>query len=133
VGSQTRAGDIALGSPLVYLKPKLLNQIMHDTLLIGWTTVDSEAVAQRLASGLVATRLAACVQIDASVQSVYRWEGAVQSASEWRLMVKFSAARSAELLAYIEAQHPYDVPEWVVVRAEQVAPAYLKWALGESE
>ena len=106
---------------------------MHDTLLIGWTSVDSEAVARRLANGLVTARLAACVQIDGSVESCYRWEGAVQSASEWRLMVKFAATRSAELLAYIEAQHPYDVPEWVVVRAEQVAPAYSKWALGESE
>ena len=106
---------------------------MHDTLLIGWTTVDSEAVARRLANGLVATRLAACVQIDASVESCYRWEGAVQSAREWRLMVKFAAERSAELLGYIEANHPYDVPEWVVVRAEQVAPAYLKWALGEND
>lgn len=103
---------------------------MNDTLLIGWTTVDSEATAQRLANGLVTVGLAACVQIDSGVQSVYRWEGAVQSEREWRLMVKFAAARSRELLAYIEANHPYDVPEWVVVRAEQVAPKYLKWALG---
>ncbi|MDG1242419.1 MAG: divalent-cation tolerance protein CutA [Opitutae bacterium] len=106
---------------------------MHDTLLIAWTSVDSEAVARRLANGLVTTRLAACVQIDGNVESVYRWEGAVQSAREWRLMVKFAATRSAELLAYIEAQHPYDVPEWVVVRADQVAPKYLKWALGDGE
>jgi periplasmic divalent cation tolerance protein len=106
---------------------------MKDTLLIGWTTVASEAAAQCLAQSLVESGLSACVQIDAGVESVYRWEGAVQSQREWRLMVKFAATRSAELLAYIEAQHPYDVPEWVVVRAEQVAPAYSKWALGESE
>lgn len=106
---------------------------MTDTLLIGWTTVDSEAAAQRLATGLVETGLAACVQIDAGVESVYGWKGEVQSERELRLMVKFAAARSAELLAYIEAQHPYDVPEWVVVCAEQVAPAYLKWAFGERE
>lgn len=104
---------------------------MHDTLLIGWTTVDSEAAAQTLARGLVEQGLATCVQIDSGVQSVYRWEGKVQSECEWRLMVKFAAARSGEVLAYIEANHPYDVPEWVVVRAEQVAPKYLKWALGE--
>lgn len=104
---------------------------MNDTLLIGWTTVNSEAAAQRLANGLVESGLAACVQIDAGVESVYWWEGKVQSEREWRLMVKFPADRSTELLAYIEANHPYDVPEWVVVRAEQVAPAYLKWALGE--
>jgi periplasmic divalent cation tolerance protein len=105
---------------------------MTDTLLIGWTTVDSEAAAQKLATGLVESGLVACVQIDAGVESVYRWEGKVQSEREWRLMVKFAAARRSEVLAYIEANHPYDVPEWVVVRSEQVAPAYLKWALGES-
>ena len=104
---------------------------MNDTLLIGWTTVDSEAAARRLANGLVESGLAACVQIDAGVESVYWWEGKVQSEREWRLMVKFVEARSVELLAYIDANHPYDVPEWVVVRAEHVAPAYLKWALGE--
>ena len=106
---------------------------MDNTLLIGWTTVDSEAAARRLANGLVESGLAACVQIDAGVESVYRWKGKVQSEREWRLMAKFAAARSTELLAYLEAQHPYDVPEWVVVRAEQVAPAYLKWALGERQ
>jgi uncharacterized protein involved in tolerance to divalent cations len=57
---------------------------MHDTLLIGWTTVDSEAAARRLGNGLVTTRLAACVQIDACVESVYLWEGAVQSTRECR-------------------------------------------------
>jgi periplasmic divalent cation tolerance protein len=93
--------------------------------------VDSEAAAQALAKGLVESELAACVQIDAGVQSVYRWEDKVQSEREWRLMVKFAAARSSDVLAYIEANHPYDVPEWVTVRAEDVAPAYLKWALDE--
>ena len=106
---------------------------MADTLLIGWTTVDSEAAAQQLAHGLVESDLAACVQIDASITSVYRWEGAVQSDTEWRLMVKFAESQSEAVAAYIDKHHPYDVPQWVVVRAEQVAPAYLKWALGETD
>ncbi|MFQ3225640.1 MAG: periplasmic divalent cation tolerance protein [Lentimonas sp.] len=104
---------------------------MTDTLLIGWTTVGSEAVAQQLAHGLVASGFAACVQIDAGVISVYRWEGAVQSDAEWRLMVKFAASQSEAVAAYIDEHHPYDVPQWVAVRAEHVAPAYLKWALGD--
>lgn len=104
---------------------------MTDTLLIGWTTVDSEAAAQNLAKGLVESGLVACVQIDAGVQSIYRWEGEVQSEREWRLMVKFAESQSEALSAYIDTNHPYDVPEWLTVRAEDVAPAYLKWALDE--
>ena len=106
---------------------------MPAALLIGWTTVDSEAVAQQLAHGLVEADLAACVQIEAGVTSVYRWEGAVQSDAEWRLMVKFAESKSEAVAAYLDEHHPYDVAQWVVARAEHVAPAYLKWALGEAE
>lgn len=106
---------------------------MTDTLLIGWTTVDSEAAAQLLAQELVESDLAACVQIDAGVTSVYRWEGAVQSDTEWRLIVKFAESKFEAVNASLDAHHPYDVPQWVVARAEHVAPSYLKWALGEGE
>ena len=106
---------------------------METLLLIGWTTVDSETVAESLARGMVEQGLAACVQIEGPVQSVYRWKGAVQSDREWRLMVKFAAGQSERLSAFIKRNHPYDVPEWVVVRADQVAPDYLKWAVQNSE
>ena len=105
---------------------------MEKLLLIGWTTVDSEGAAESLARGMVEQGLAACVQIDGPVQSIYRWKGAVQSDSEWRLMVKFTVVQSERLNVFIERNHPYDVPEWVVVSADQVAPDYLKWAAGKS-
>lgn len=97
--------------------------------MIGWTTVDSEAVAESLARGMIEQKLATCVQVDNVVQSIYRWKGAVQSEREWRLMVKFTAGQSDSLSAYIRANHPYEVPEWIVVRADQVTPDYLRWAL----
>jgi periplasmic divalent cation tolerance protein len=75
---------------------------------------------------LVESGLAACVQITAGITSVYRWEGAVQSDVECRLMVEFPESQSEAIAAYLDAQHPYDTPQWVVVRAEHVAPAYLK-------
>jgi periplasmic divalent cation tolerance protein len=99
---------------------------MPDTIFIGWTTVDSESAAQQLAHGLVESGLAGCVQITASVTSVYRWEGAVQSDAEWRLMLKFPESQTEAIAAYLDAQHPYDTPQWVVVRAEHVAPALFK-------
>ena len=94
---------------------------MPDTILIGWTTVNSESAAQQLAHGLVGSGLAGCVQITAGVTSVYRWEGAVQSDAEWRLMVKFSESQAEAIAAYLDTQHPYETPQWVVARAEHVA------------
>lgn len=102
---------------------------MKAALFIGWTTVDSESTAQTLAHSIIEQRLAACVQIDAEVQSFYRWKGEVNSEREWRLTVKFLEAQREPLFAFIQTNHPYDIPEWIVVRAEQVAPHYLKWAV----
>ena len=106
---------------------------MPDTLLIGWTTVDSEAAAQQLAHGLVESGLAACVEIDAGITSVYRWEGAVQSDAEWRLVVMFSESQAEAIATYLDAHHPYDTPQWVVFRADYVAPADFKRAMGASK
>lgn len=101
---------------------------MSDKLLIGWTTVGREAEAQRLAHDLVDQRLAACVQIDSDVHSVYRWKEEVRSDSEWRLTVKFMAARAEALAAYLKENHPYAVYEWIVVNPQHVSSEYLHWA-----
>ncbi|MFP4167201.1 MAG: divalent-cation tolerance protein CutA [Opitutales bacterium] len=100
----------------------------ENTLLIGWTTVESEADARRLAADLVNAGLAACVQLDGPIYSVFPWKGAVEEASEWRLMVKFTEAREGEVAEFLDKRHPYETPEWVTVRASHVASEYLKWA-----
>jgi periplasmic divalent cation tolerance protein len=90
-------------------------------------TIDSEERARDLASALVEERLAACVQISGPIQSVYRWEGSVDSAPEWLLLMKTTATRFPALRDAIRARHPYDVPEIVAVRIEDGLPEYLSW------
>lgn len=97
-------------------------------LLVGWTTVGNREDAGRLAQGLVEARLAACVQIEGPVSSQYIWQGQTETAEEYRLTVKFIPARAAELEKWLLAQHPYETPEWIVVRTEHVAEKYLSWA-----
>ncbi|HEY0967691.1 MAG TPA: divalent-cation tolerance protein CutA [Opitutaceae bacterium] len=101
-------------------------------MLIGWTTVETALQAEELAAGLVAARLAACVQIEGPVISHYRWEGRPQRATEFRLTVKFLPDRQLELEAWLYTRHPYQTPEWVVVQAEYVAEKYLSWARANS-
>jgi periplasmic divalent cation tolerance protein len=96
-------------------------------MLIGWTTVETREQAESLAAGLVADRLAACVQIEGPIRSHYRWQGQPEVSEEFRLMVKFALHRQLELEAWLSARHPYQTPEWVVVRAEHVAEKYLSW------
>jgi periplasmic divalent cation tolerance protein len=104
---------------------------MQDTntmmsLMTLYTTVGSEPDAQSLAQALVANRLAACVQIE-RIQSVYRWNGEVQHAQEWRLMCKTMQSLSAELMAFVQAHHPYELPAIYTVAVLDATPAYGRW------
>ncbi|MCX6955358.1 MAG: divalent-cation tolerance protein CutA [Verrucomicrobia bacterium] len=99
---------------------------------IAWTTVANRADADRLAADAVARGLAVCVQIDGPVVSHYRWEGRAERAEEFRLAFKCLPERLAALEAEILATHPYETPEWLVIRAEHVGEKYLSWARGNS-
>jgi periplasmic divalent cation tolerance protein len=99
-------------------------------MLIAWTTVATREEAERLAAGAVAEGLAACAQVEGPVVSHYRWEGAQERAEEWRLTFKFAAEGLAALEAWTLGRHPYETPEWVVVRAEHISEKYLSWAKG---
>lgn len=101
---------------------------MSEELRIGLTTCDNEDVADRIALVLVERGLAACVNIDHNVRSVYRYKGEVQDQSEIRLMVKFPARNADAIESFIKANHPYETPEWIVLRPESVCQKYLEWA-----
>lgn len=94
-------------------------------------TIDSEAGARELAAALVEERLAACVQVIGPVHSTYRWEGAVQTATEWLLLMKTSRERFAALRDAVVRRHPYDVPEVVAMPIEDGLPGYVSW-IGDS-
>jgi len=105
---------------------------VNDELLIGWTTVQSQEQAQSLARGLVENRLAACVQVEGPITSTYRWKGSIETSEEWRLAIKFTKDRAAEVQTWIMDNHPYEAPQWVAVRADQASPQYLEWVQKET-
>lgn len=97
-----------------------------DTLLVITNLPDAES-ARALATTLIEQRVAACVNVLAPCQSIYRWEGKLEEAEEVPLLIKTSAARYAALEEAIRAYHPYELPEIVAVRIEKGLPAYLAW------
>jgi periplasmic divalent cation tolerance protein len=101
------------------------------TLLV-LTNLPDRAAAERLAGSLVENRLAACVNILAPCQSVYRWKGAVQHDEEHPLLIKSTAEGYPALEAAIRAGHPYELPEIIAVPIERGLPAYLEWIAAET-
>ncbi len=100
---------------------------MSNDLYIGWTTCDNQDVADRLAHDIVERQLAACVKIE-SVHSVYRHDGELHHEAELRLCIKFTESKMQALEAYIQANHPYETPEWIVMKPVHVSDKYLRWA-----
>ncbi|MFG2296999.1 divalent-cation tolerance protein CutA [Streptomyces sp. NPDC048603] len=95
------------------------------------TTVDSAEGAAALARGAVEARLAACAQISGPVTSVYRWQGAVETAQEWQVLFKTTAERYPALEAALAAGHPYDTPEIIATPVAGGGAGYLAWVAAE--
>ncbi len=96
-------------------------------MIIVITTINEELDADRLAAGIVDKGLAACVQILPKLRSVYRWEGEIESADEFLLLIKTAADKFGDLEEYIIADHPYEVPEIIGIEAAAVSKPYLDW------
>ncbi|MEU3269576.1 divalent-cation tolerance protein CutA [Saccharomonospora sp. NPDC006951] len=96
------------------------------------TTTDSEEAARALAAAAVEAKLGACAQIVGPITSVFRWEGAIETAREWRVEVKTAADRATALVGALTEQHTYDVPEVVVTPIIGGHPGYLDWLVTET-
>ncbi len=102
---------------------------MSDVRLVLCTFPHAEA-ARQIGTVLVEKQLVACVNLIPAVESVYRWQGRVESATEVLAILKTSAAALPALEQALTALHPYEVPEIVALDPARVAPGYAAWLLG---
>lgn len=97
------------------------------------STAGSRGEAERIAHTLVEAHLAACVNLVPGLHSIYRWQGAVESAEEVLLLIKTTAANLERVEAALRAAHSYEVPEFLVLAPESGSEAYLRWLLESSQ
>jgi periplasmic divalent cation tolerance protein len=97
-------------------------------MLIAWTTVATQADADRISADCIAKNLAVCAQVEGPITSHYRWQGKIETAVEWRITFKCFKEQSEALATHVQAVHPYEVPEWVAVETELIGEKYLSWA-----
>lgn len=99
---------------------------MTNKIVISSTT-DTEEEARHIARALVEGRLAACVQIVPGIRSVYRWEGAVEEAPEFLLLIKTGRERFREVSNALERLHSYELPEILATPVVDGSERYLAW------
>jgi len=107
-----------------------MHQCSDFDILSVTTTVGSLPAAQALAREIVAQRLAACVQIEPGLSSVYRWKDEVCEEPEVRLVIKTLPGREPALQALFAAHHPYELPQFAAVPM-QASEAYSQWVRAE--
>jgi periplasmic divalent cation tolerance protein len=100
-------------------------------LLVVVTTLPTIEAATALAKTLVESHLAACVQMNEGVYSVYRWEGKICEEQEILLSVKTMSHQWEEICAFIKESHPYDLPEIMAFSPEQYDQQYGQWVRSE--
>jgi len=91
------------------------------------TTCGSEEEAQKIALHIVEQQLAACVNIVPKVESVYRWQGKVESSAEWLLLIKTTVEKFPNVRNAIRELHSYDLPECIAIVVEDGSKEYLDW------
>ena len=99
---------------------------MTDKLLV-LTTTGSENEARKIAQAIVERKLAACVNIVPRVHSVYRWEGRIESAEEYLLIVKTTRKAEKQVRTAIQELHSYELPECIVIGIDGGSEEYLRW------
>jgi periplasmic divalent cation tolerance protein len=91
------------------------------------TTAGSAEEAQKIAGHIVEQRLAACVNIVPKIESVYRWQGKVESSAEWLLLIKTTVEKFPNVRTAIRELHSYDLPECIAIAVEDGSEEYLDW------
>lgn len=99
-------------------------------ILVVTTTVGSAEAAKALARRIVEQRLAACVQLEKELTSLYRWRGQLNEDAETRLVIKTVPGAERALQALFAEYHPYELPQFVATVA-QASAAYAGWVRAE--
>jgi periplasmic divalent cation tolerance protein len=91
------------------------------------STASSEDEARKIALYLVEQQLAACVNVVPRIESIYRWQGKVETSRECLLLIKTTAEKFPGVRDAIRELHSYELPECVAISIEDGSDAYLEW------
>jgi len=100
---------------------------MAEKILLGLSTFPDAETARRISAQLVTEKFAACANILPNLESIYRWEGKIETANETLVFFKLSEDRQSAFQEKLRSIHPYEVPEIVCFKIDSGLPDYMSW------
>lgn len=94
---------------------------------VVFVTCGSVGEARRIGKTVVEKKLAACANILAGVESIYRWKGKIERAREVLIVIKTTAKQLEDLEREVKRLHSYDLPEFIVLPIVAGSNEYLSW------
>jgi periplasmic divalent cation tolerance protein len=95
-------------------------------------TAPDVKTARKLAKAALNARLVACANLIPRIESLYWWQGVIETGTEVLVIFKTTRARLHALERLIVARHPYDTPEFLVLDISRGNKKYLDWLLNSS-
>merc|ERR1712186_307644 len=94
-----------------------------------YTTVPNEETAKKMASNLVKSKLAACVNILPGITSIYEWQGKIEEDKELSLIVKSTTENADKIKQFVRENHPYDEPCLISLPIDENASSenFIEW------
>jgi periplasmic divalent cation tolerance protein len=103
-----------------------------DKPILIYVTFPTPDLARSVGASLVASRLAACVNILPAMHSIYRWAGQIETADETAMLVKTRSSLADAVLAHVKTLHPYETPAMITLPITGGHPPFLDWIMGET-
>ena len=97
------------------------------TFIQVMTTTETKEQAMAIARHLVEEKLAACVQVSGSIESIYRWKGKVELSQEYLCLIKTRELLFPNVETAIKKLHPYETPEIIALPIVRGSTEYLAW------
>jgi periplasmic divalent cation tolerance protein len=103
---------------------------MDNDIQLFYVTCPDTETAKKISMALLQEGLIACANILPGMESLYWWEGKIDSAKEVVLILKSAAVQSSRIIARVESLHPYNTPCILTLPIEKGSEAYIRWLKG---
>jgi periplasmic divalent cation tolerance protein len=102
------------------------DKIMASQYAVVLTTCSNEDDAKKIIASLLEKKLAACIQTY-PVNSFYSWKGSLCHDNEILLLIKCKYGLFDSIKADILENHPYEIPEIILLPISDGYGKYLSW------